>query len=97
MSIFSDINARQLPKMMKYSELTPLGVASSAKKIKFFPAGSGSFSPANNIIRIPISSGSCFLDGTMTMLKFTYHNTDPNPTNFSCIDGSASSFIQECD
>ena len=93
MSIFSDINARQLPKMLKYSELTPLGVASSAKKIKFFPAGATVFTPSNNIIRIPISSGSCFLDGTMTALKFTYHNGDPNVGNFACVDGSASSFI----
>ena len=93
MSIFSDINARQLPKMLKYSELTPLGVASSAKKINFFPAGSSIFSPANNIIRIPISSGSCFLDGSMTCLKFTYVNEDINVGNFSCIDGSGSSFI----
>ena len=93
MSIFSDINARQLPKMMKYSELTPLGVASSAKKIKFFPAGSQEFGPANNIIRIPISSGSCFLDGSMTSLKFTYVNQDPTATNHACVDGSASSFF----
>ena len=90
-SLFNDINARQLPKMMKYSELTPLGISCSAKKIRYFPIGGNNYGPGNNIVRIALSSSSAFLDPSLTCLKFKYTNTHAGET--SLLDGSAHSFI----
>ena len=85
-----DMNSRVAPLAIKYSQMTPLGLAGSSKKVKFFPQNAGIFTKTNNIIRIPISSSSCFLDGTLSFLKFSFKNTSVAKCRF---DNSAHSLI----
>ena len=86
-----DLNVRTLPSQMRFSDMTPLGLASKSKKIKFLPNNGGPFSNVSNIIRIPISSASAFLDPSFTTLKFTYTNNSGATVQF---DSSANSVIQ---
>ena len=87
----NDINARTLPSQMRFSDMTPLGLSSKSKKVKFLPQNAGIFTNINNLIRIPISSSSAFLDPAMTSLKLTYTNSSGQTVQF---DGSANSVIQ---
>ena len=86
-----DLNTQSAPLQVKYSQITPLGLSASSKRVSFFPSNAGTFG-AGSVIRIPISSGSCFQDGTLSCLKFQYTNADA--ANGAQIDGSAHSFIQ---
>lgn len=87
----ADMNAREIPPQMKYSQITPLGLAGRSKKVKFFPNNAGSFTGTqNNIIRIPISSASCFLDPALTSLRLVYTNLSLADANF---DSSCHSLI----
>jgi hypothetical protein len=87
----TDINSRTIPSQLRYSDLTPLGLSSKSKKMKFLPQNAGTFTNNSNIIRIPISSASAFLDPAFTSLKFDYTNTSGQTVQF---DGSANSVIQ---
>ncbi len=87
----SDISAQTLPSQLKFSEMTPLGVSARAKKVKFLPQNAGDYTNVNNIIRIPISSSTSFLDPSSTALKFLFTNTSGQTVQF---DGSAHSVIQ---
>ena len=86
-----DLSAQTLPIHMKFSEMTPLAVSATSKRTKFLPTTGGIYTPNNNILRIPISSSTDFLDGSGTVLKFTYKNTTAQTITF---DGSAHSCIQ---
>lgn len=85
-----DLNTRQLPLSVRYSQITPLGVVASSKKRKFLPSNAGTFTQNNNTIRIPISSSTSFLDPQLTMLKFDFTNKSGANATF---DNSAHSVI----
>ena len=89
----NDLNVRTLPSQMRFSDLTPLGLSSKSKKVKFLPNNGGPFSNVNNIIRIPISSASAFLDPSFTSLKLTYTNINSAGVAVQ-FDSSANSIIQ---
>ena len=85
-----ELNTETAPLQVKYSQITPLALSASSKRVSFFPSNAGTFGP-NSVIRIPISSSTCFLDGTLSCLKFTYKNKSADGAQ---IDNSAHSFIQ---
>ena len=91
MTDMQDLSAQTLPIHMKFSEMTPLAVSAVSKRTKFLPTTGGTYTQNNNILRIPISSSTDFLDGSGTVLKFTYKNTTAQTITF---DGSAHSVIQ---
>jgi hypothetical protein len=88
-----DLDSRQAPACIRYSNIVPLGLQARARKSKFFPTNAGVFSnTGNNIIRIPISSSTQFLDGTQSYLKFTFRNDNANANAYQ-FDGSAHSLF----
>ena len=66
------LNARQAPHQIKYSQLTPLAFNAKSSKRVFYTSNQSTYSQSNNVIRIPISSGTSFLDGPNSFLKFDY-------------------------
>ena len=90
-SLEDSSQGQTLPMSMRYSTMVPLGLSATSKKVTYFAQNAGTFTKGNSVIRIPISSSSCFLDPQLTYLKFTYTNDTKENQHF---DGSASSLIQ---
>lgn len=90
----SDMNTQQAPYHIKYSQLQPLGLSAYASKILFYPQNAGTFNNTNNnVIRIPISSMTSFLDGALSYLKVKYTAT-PGADRFAQFDNSAHSLFK---
>ena len=73
------LSERVAPQMIRYSQMTPLAFEGKQSLKLFFPTNQSTYNQDNRIIRIPISSGSAFLDGGNSYLKCTFKNT--NATN----------------
>jgi len=55
--------------------MTPLAFNAQSSKRIFFTSNQSTYSNTQTVLRIPIASGSDFLDGANSYLKFTYKNT----------------------
>lgn len=70
------ISERTAPSMLRYSQMTPLSFEAKQEQRLYYPSNQSTYSGiGNNIIRIPISSGSAFLDGSNSYLKLSFQNT----------------------
>jgi hypothetical protein len=52
----------------------PLSFKAKNRKVKFFTSNQSSYTQSNNIIRIPISSATGFLDAPNSFIKLVYQN-----------------------
>ena len=77
------LNARQAPHQIKYSQLTPLAFNAKSSKRVFYTSNQSTYSQSNNVIRIPISSGTSMLDGPNSYLKFDYTQNEAPVHQFS--------------
>lgn len=88
------LNSRVAPHVLKYSNMTPLSFQSTSSKRVYWTSNQSSYSGANNIIRIPISSGTSLLDSANSFLKFDYVNNEGNASGITHqFSGSAASLI----
>lgn len=88
------LNSRVAPHVLKYSNMTPLTFQSTSSKRVYWTSNQSSYSGTNNIIRIPISSGTSLLDSANSFLKFDYVNNEGNnPNVIHQFSGSAASLI----
>jgi hypothetical protein len=69
-------NDRTIPSNLRFSNLTPMGLVSTAKKFIFRPTNQNVFSENNNVIQIPIASSTSVIDPQLTYFKFTLENKD---------------------
>jgi hypothetical protein len=77
---------------MRYSSITPLGLSGRASKTLFYSQNAGIFTGTqNNIIRIPITSSTAFLDPKLTALEMLYTNLATKKHQF---DSSGHSLIK---
>ena len=71
------VSDRQAPNMIRYSQMTPLAFEAVQKLKKFYPTNQATYSGVgNNVIRIPISSGDSFLDGSNSYLQCSFTNSN---------------------
>lgn len=70
------LNERVAPHVLRYSNMTPLAFNAKSSKRIFYTSNQSTYSNSNNVIRIPISSGTSFLDGPNSYVKFTYKNAE---------------------
>lgn len=70
------VSERVAPSMIRYSQMTPLSFEGKQIQKLYYPTNQASYSGnGNNVIRIPISSGNAFLDGSNSYLRATFTNT----------------------
>ena len=90
----TSLDAQQAPYHIKYSQLQPLGLSAYASKVAFYPQNAGTFNNTNNnVIRIPISSQTSFLDGALSYLKVKVVAT-PGAGRTARLDNSAHSLFK---
>ena len=77
------------PADLKYSGQIVSAPRASRRTTQFLSENASTFTPANNVIRIPVSSSS-FLDLSQAVLQFNLKNTD---TGACILDGGASCVI----
>ncbi len=70
------LNERVAPHSIRYSQMTPLAFNATSTKRIFFTSNQSSYSNTSTVFRIPISSGTDFLDGPNSYLKFDYTNSE---------------------
>lgn len=70
------LSERVAPHMIRYSNMTPLSFEGKQVLKQFFPTNQSTYNQDNNVIRIPISSGTAFLDGGNSYLRLQFQNTN---------------------
>lgn len=70
------LNERVAPHSIRYSQMTPLAFNAQSSKRIFFTSNQTTYSNTQTVMRIPISSGTDFLDGPNSYLKFDYVNVE---------------------
>jgi hypothetical protein len=70
------LNERVAPAQIRYSQMTPLAFNAQSSKRLFFTSNQSTYSNTQTVIKIPISSGTDFLDGPNSYLKFDYVNVE---------------------
>ncbi len=75
---------------LKYGDTTALSIPAVKTERKYRPENSSTFTPTNNVVRIPVSSHE-FLDLSKSRLAFDFTNTS---TPACCLDGGANAHIQ---
>lgn len=69
------VSERVAPSMIRYSQMTPLSFEGKQIQKLYYPTNQASYSgTGNNVVRIPISSGNAFLDGSNSYLRATFTN-----------------------
>ena len=86
------VDNKVAPYAIKYSSLQPLSFNSKPVPVIFATSNQSTYTQSNNLVKIPVSSATAFLDGTTSFLKFKYTNMDATRTQRFC--HSAHSIIQ---
>ena len=73
------LNERVAPHSIRFSNMTPLAFSAQSTKRIYYTSNQSTYSQTNTVFRIPISSGTDFLDGPNSYLKFDYINRDADP------------------
>ena len=71
-SLFAD--SRVAPAAIKFSNLRPLAFSSRQVPVVFTTSNQSTYSQANNLIKIIVSSSTAFLNGPSSFLKLKYKN-----------------------
>ena len=67
---------RTIPSNLRFSNLTPMGLVSIAKKFIFRPTNQNTFSESNNVIQIPIASSTSVIDPQLVLQQFDIKNDE---------------------
>ena len=70
------LNTQQAPHQIRYSQLCPLAFSAKSSMKNYYSSNQSTYNQNNLTINIPLSSGSDFIDGQASYLRFDYKNLD---------------------
>lgn len=77
------VDNKVAPYAIKYSSMTPLAFNSKPVPVVFATSNQSTYSQSNNLVKIPVSSATAFLEGTASFIKLKFTNKSLNKVRFN--------------